>query len=984
MIRRFQPQWQKKSYRSVAQVVTGVFLFMLLLSIFFVVRGKQHVVDQLAERSFATEQHLLQALLHEPLLRYDFAQMNATLKQFFERNPAYIAICLTGPNKTELYSLSRPVEKKRKIRQAQITIGDGEHYVVLSLQKKQTVAAPWWPDNNWGTIVALILGCVVLSQLLWFFIKRFGMDPLYAGVVREQRYYQSLFDQAQEAIFILEQDGELVRLNQAARRLFGLPEKMPQHNLRQFHSEENWRKVTAFIDKILAQGVHKEELFLPVRDLYVEIIGSQIHIENRTLIQLVVLNVTEQHRAEVELKALQNELERSLNEYRTLFDHSVDGLTVRNEREELLLCNKPYEAMLGRSFEELKLQSFTRLCRKDERLDLEDLYAKALAGEPILFEFIYTHKDGHTFPVEIRSIVIEFRGQKCVLSAVRDISLRREQEQRLRQLSAVVDHSNDAVLLADETGTVLAVNKTFCTVSGYAEDEMLERIPLFLKSEMHDEAFYGQLFKQLRGEGSWQGEVWMRHKEGHNLPQWLTIETVVNPEDQTTRYIAVSADLSEEKAWEQKMLHLAQTDPLTDSANRILFRDRLQQAIKRAQNRAGVQVQVFSLDLDYFKRINDSLGQVAGDRMLIEVAARLKRVGREQDTISRLSGDEFAILVTCLNDEVDATRMAQRMLQAIAEPMNIDGSELIITASVGVALYPEDGEDDVTLMANADNAMHQAKREGRNRLCYFSAELAEKAQEYLIIESRLRHALENDELQLYYQPQVDLDNGEIVAAEALLRWHNDELGWVSPDRMIPVAEEGGLIIPLGRWIIEQCCQTIRDYHHSGGEWFHIAVNVSARQFLEEGFADEVADIVARHGIPPSVLELELTESMMLDDVEKAIATMHELHDKGFKMALDDFGTGYTSLAYLKQFPVDKLKLDRAFVTDVHHDINDAALAEALVTFTRVMGLNLVAEGIEEEVQQQCLNLMGFRYGQGFLFSKPLPKNEFIALLNEKH
>nr|WP_320049969.1 EAL domain-containing protein [uncultured Desulfuromonas sp.] len=287
------------------------------------------------------------------------------------------------------------------------------------------------------------------------------------------------------------------------------------------------------------------------------------------------------------------------------------------------------------------------------------------------------------------------------------------------------------------------------------------------------------------------------------------------------------------------------------------------------------------------------------------------------------------------------------------------------------------------LLANADNAMHLAKRQGRSRLCYFSSELAEKAQEYLTIESKLRRALENNELQLYYQPQVDLASGEIVAAEALLRWYNEELGWVSPDRMIPVAEEGGLIIPIGSWVIEQCCRTIGEYYRSSGEWFPVAVNVSARQFIAPGFATELADIVAHYEIPPSALELELTESMMLDDVTLAIETMNELHGKGFKIALDDFGTGYTSLAYLKQFPVNKLKLDRAFVIDVHRDVNDAAIAEALVTFTRVMGLHLVAEGIEEAVQHKCLNLMGFRFGQGYLFSKPLPKDDFLRLLEEK-
>jgi len=981
MIRDSQPQWQKKSYRSVALVVSAVFFLIVLTGILLVVHGKQQVVDQVGRQSFITEQHLLYALLDEPAQHDDMAQVKIILQHFFEGSPDYVAIHLYGPGEPPLFSAVRP--EKEHTLQAEISFGDLQHPVQLILKKNQIVPTRWLPYRGWDVIALIVLGCVVLSPLMWLLIKRFGLDPLRAGVLREQHYYRSLFDQAQEAIFIMSEGGELLRLNNSARRLFKLPARMDGGNLRQFHNKTNWLKVSTFIEKIRQQGHHTETVYLPALDLCVEILGSQIVLEEQTLIQLVILDITEQYNTQQKLKTLQEELERSLDEYRTLFDYSVDGLTVRNLKGELLLCNKSYEEMLGRTFDELNHQHFTKLCDPQEKRALNDKYLQALDGKSILFEFTYEHKDGHQFPVEIRSIVIDYRGESCVLTAVRDISERREKDQRLRELSAVVDYSNDAVMITDDAGKVLAVNKTFCGLSGYSEDEFLNKIPLFLSSERHDRSFYGQLVEQLRDEKRWEGEVWIRHRRGHSLPQWLRIETVEEPDEKTTRYVAVSADLSEEKAWEEKMLQLAQTDPLTGSANRVLFRDRLQQAIKRAQNRKGMAVQVFSLDLDYFKRINDSLGHVAGDRMLIEVASRLKRASREQDTISRLSGDEFAILVTCLNDEVDATRMAQTMLQAISEPMTIDGSELIVSASIGVALYPGDGEDDVTLMANADNAMHQAKRQGRSRMCYFSAELADKAQEYLTIESKLRRALEDDELQLYYQPQVDLSTGDIVAAEALLRWNSAELGWVSPDRMIPVAEEGGLIIPLGRWIIEECCRTIGEYHRNSGNWFPIAVNVSARQFLEPGFAEELVEIVKFHGIPPSVLELELTESMMLDDVSQAVDTMKALNFKGFKIALDDFGTGYTSLAYLKQFPVTKLKLDRAFVTDVHQDVNDAAIAEALVTFTRVMGLSLAAEGIEESVQHEYLNLMGFRYGQGYLFSRPLPKEEFTCLLESK-
>jgi diguanylate cyclase (GGDEF)-like protein/PAS domain S-box-containing protein len=982
MIQEAQQQNKQNAYRNVALIVTTVFVVLVVASSLMVVGGKRRFENRMASQSFATEQLLLKHQLHELLLRYDFVQMRTTLESFFDRHGDYVSIQLQGANGATLLSVVRPSAKGGELRRAHVQIGDARNYVVLNLEKMDPLLTPLMPYSGWATVVVLVLIGVVLGRLTWLLIKRIGLDPLYSEIVREQRYYRSLFDLAQEAIFILSPQGELLRLNRAARRLFHLPETMPSSNLRQFHSPQNWLKVDAFIEKIRQRGRHSEKVFLAPLDICVEIIGSQIMMEEETLIQLLVLDVTKQHYAQIQLNRLQGELERSLNEYRTLFDYSVDGLTVRNQKGELLLCNKPYETIVGRSFEELNHGHFIRMCSDQDQELLLSNYQRALRGENVLFEFSYYRKDGQPFPVEIRSSLIEFRGETCVLSAVRDISERRDRDQRLRELSAVLDHSNDAVMIMDDHGQILAVNKTFCIVSGYREEDVLGKNPDFLKSEIHSEKFYIQLFSQLHSEGSWQGEVWIRDREGLSSPQWLQVTKVENTEDQTIRYVAVGADLSEEKDWEEKMLQLAQTDPLTGAANRVLFRDRLQQAIMRARNRSNVNIQVYSVDLDHFKRINDSLGHVAGDRMLIEVASRIKQTVRGQDTFSRMSSDEFAVLVTCLEGEVDASRVANQLLDAISMPMEIDGAQLQVTASIGIALYPEDGSDDLTLLANADNAMHQAKREGRNRVCYFSNELAVKAQEFLLIESQLRYALQNEELQLYFQPQVELATGAIVAAEALLRWQNDALGWVSPDRMIPVAEESGLILPIGGWIIEQGCRVIHDYHQRSGRWFPIAVNVSARQFLEVGFVDMVEEIVQRHDVPPEVLELELTESLMLDDVDKALATMKELDRRGFKLALDDFGTGYTSLAYLKSFPVDKIKLDRTFVTDVHRDINDAALAEALVSFTRVMNMSLVAEGIEEFIQLNCLNQMGFRFGQGFLFSKPLPEQDFIALLED--
>ena len=308
---------------------------------------------------------------------------------------------------------------------------------------------------------------------------------------------------------------------------------------------------------------------------------------------------------------------------------------------------------------------------------------------------------------------------------------------------------------------------------------------------------------------------------------------------------------------------------------------------------------------------------------------------------------------------------------------------MFLTASIGIALFPKDSSNDLGLMQKAENAMHQSKKKGRDCYCYFSREFSQQADEALHLTNLLHKALERQELQLYYQPQVDLENRRIVAAEALLRWHNDELGWVSPAQMIPIAEESGLILPIGQWVLEQAAKQIRSHYEENKDWLPIAVNISVKQFVADDFTDTVKRIIEKHDIPARCMELELTESLMLADIDLAIKKMSELHALGVPLALDDFGTGYTSLAYLKRFPVDKIKLDRAFVTDIHHCKGDAALAKSLVAFTHEMEFELIAEGIEEEIQGEYLKAMGFRYGQGYLYSRPLPKEEFSKLFTDQ-
>lgn len=678
------------------------------------------------------------------------------------------------------------------------------------------------------------------------------------------------------------------------------------------------------------------------------------------------------------LDPLSNEMERQQHSYQNIFDNCPDGILVRDCAGKILVGNEPFLRMLGYSIADLQAGSVQLLSSKDKCSSFDAV----LTGESRVFECEQPTRNGDILPLEVHSTRINFGGDPAVLSSVRDIRQRREKEWHLRQLSLVVENNTEGMLVTDMDGEILAVNRAFTQISGYTEAEVLGENPRILQSGLHKPEFYSHMWAELLKAGVWQGEIWNRNKNGDVYPEWLTIRRLEDEQGKFKSYVAIFSDLSAQKAQEEKLTHLTQTDLLTGLPNQLLFRDRLQQAAIYAEGDSGrSMLAIMTIGLDHFKKINDSLGHSAGDQVVVEMARRLHACVQGTDTLSRLRGDEFALLLPEVGDKHTLRSIAERLLSSMREPLHVAGVDLFMTGSIGIALYPQDTKEHGLLLQQADVAMHQAKDRGRDRFCFFSAEFSAEIAEDLMLEAQLHKALENQELLLYYQAQVDITTGEIVGAEALLRWNSAEFGWVAPDRMIPVAESSGLIVPIGTWVMQQTAELIQRYHVHSGHWICLAVNVSAVQFMQDNFIDIVAGIIERYAIPASCLELELTESLMLRDVEQAITRMNGLRALGVGLALDDFGTGYTSLAYLKRFPVDKIKLDRAFVSDIHKSRTDAALAQSLVAFTRVMGRKLVAEGIEEQVQAECLAQMGFKYAQGYLYAKPQPETEFIEFLD---
>lgn len=435
----------------------------------------------------------------------------------------------------------------------------------------------------------------------------------------------------------------------------------------------------------------------------------------------------------------------------------------------------------------------------------------------------------------------------------------------------------------------------------------------------------------------------------------------------------------ERKNVEQHLSDLAHYDKLTGLANRDLFHERLRLALARAQ-RSQRLVGLMFLDLDRFKEINDSLGHLAGDQLLIEVSKRLKRCTRETDTIARLGGDEFTVIVENIQSDEEAAAIAEKILLAMQVPFILEGQEVFVTTSIGLTVFPTDAKDDLGLLKNADTAMYRAKEAGRNKYQYYSIEMNESSHMRLKLESELRKALTRNEFSLMYQPKIDMLTGSIVGAEALLRWENKEFGFVPPNEFIPIAEDTGLIIPIGEWVLRNACQQIRTWLHQGLPEVRIAVNLSPRQFRQGNLAATIGDILDQENLTPHALPLEITESLLMADVEESKRALNDLKAMGLEIYLDDFGTGYSSLSYLKKFPIDGLKIDRSFVMDIPHDQEDMVLAEAIVAMSHALRLNVVAEGIETPEQMAFLKELGCEEAQGYLFSKPLNADEFRQLL----
>lgn len=557
--------------------------------------------------------------------------------------------------------------------------------------------------------------------------------------------------------------------------------------------------------------------------------------------------------------------------------------------------------------------------------------------------------------------------------------------ENLRKLSQAIEQSPVSVMITNLEGNIEYVNPEFSKCAGYSSEEVMGKNPRFMKSGQMQASQYRNMWNVISAGQSWSGELYNRKKNGDLFWENVTISPIKNKQGKTTHYLAIKEDISLRKDYEERLLYQANYDKLTELPNRVLAYDRLQQAVVSSA-REGKRISVLYMDFDHFKNINDTLGHEAGDKFLIEMANRLKACVRDVDTVARLGGDEFLVMMTEVGDHhavneamyiASIQAKAHEIMELVAQPCLVNGVEFSVTVSVGIAIFPRDGEDPHMLLRNADTAMYRSKRKGRGICEIFTPEMSDIVIKRVELDNKIRHALEDGRFYLKYQALMDTQSQAIVGAEALLRWEDEELGDVPPDVFVPLAEESGIIVDIGRWVIDTACADVKRWQETTrNNNLYMAINLSGRQFSGKTIGGEVSSFLSKHNLSGRSLELEITERLLMKDVPDVISTMNQLKEMDIRLSIDDFGTGYSSLSYLKRFPFDVLKIDKAFVRDIGIDPDDSALCEAIIAMAHSLGLGVIGEGVENQEQFEFLKQRGTEVIQGYYVSKPMVYDEF--------
>lgn len=667
-------------------------------------------------------------------------------------------------------------------------------------------------------------------------------------------------------------------------------------------------------------------------------------------------------------------------------ESSGDGVWDWDIQTNLMYYSPSYWEILGFKPDEAdaSVEDFDARVHPDDKPGVLDSIVQLFRGEVPHFSREYRLKckdDSYKWVLSRGKIVSRSVDEQPirVIGTIEDITERKQAEASLELAAEVFQRSREAITITDRDNNILSVNHAFTQVTGYTPDEVVGQNPRIFSSGRHDKTFYKHLWDNLLSTGQWHGEIWNRRKNGEIYPEWLSITVVRDDAGQILHHIAIFSDISESRQAADRIHYLANYDALTGLANRTLLHGQMEQAIADAQRTHG-QIALLTIDLDRFKQINDSLGQACGDELLKQAAERLKSLPSADGIVARHGGDEFHLFFPGMNAD-DAAEIAGTVIQVLSEPYLLDGHEVTVPPSIGIGMFPEDGNDVATLIENAEAAMFHAKGQGGNRYQFFAPDMNASALQRMTLENSLRRALEQEEFHIHYQPQVDPKRNRIVGAEALLRWKHPEMDMVSPTVFIELAEESGVIVPLGEWMIRKVCQQIHSWQQSGEHVVPISVNLSSRQFSQPDLPDKIEALLKESSVDPYFLEIELTESTVMHDLEEAAQMIQRIKKLGIHVAVDDFGTGHSSLAYLKRFHIDKLKIDQSFIRELVDNADDSAIVRAIISMAHSLRLEVVAEGVETQKQLDFLKALNCDQIQGFFFSEALPPEEFSTLLS---
>lgn len=692
-----------------------------------------------------------------------------------------------------------------------------------------------------------------------------------------------------------------------------------------------------------------------------------------------IQDVTHQKLAEIELQKTTRELNRAQKIAR------VGSWTLDVESGIMTWSDEMFQIFSRPKTSQLKYSTLFKWLHPEDR-QLHSIYIQQL---------LQLKPGDRSAPIECRLVLPsgEIRRAKILVEAeystkglltqffgtLLDITEQHAKELRLQQYASIFSHLAEGILITDPEFRILDVNPAFTTITGYSKEDVLGQTPKLLQSGLHRPDFYHKLWKVVHKTGQWQGEITNRRKDGVLYPQWLAMSNIKDAQGEVLNYIAVFTDISSIKKTEDELRFLAHHDALTKLPNRLLLEDRLTHSLERS-TRSNIKTAILFIDLDRFKEVNDSFGHPVGDELLKIVAKRLKKICRKQDTVARVSGDEFVLVLEDIRSVQDVVLVAQKILDQLSRPMSIEQHHFRITTSIGIAMSPDDGTCSVDLLKKADTALYRVKDQGRNNFEFFSEEMATANFELMYLNTALRKALEQDEFVLHYQPQTNVLTGKIIGTEALVRWQSPEMGLVPPNRFIPLTEDTGLIIPLGEWILNQACHQMKEWLLQGADVEHIAVNISGRQLSHKNIVPAVKNALLNSQLEPRFLELEITESTLMGE-ERYITVLNELKALGIRLSIDDFGTGYSSLSRLKHMPIDKLKIDQSFIKDLPRNPDDVTITRTIIGLAKNFNLEVVAEGVETEEQLAFLKENDCIHIQGYLFGRPVPASEVVFKQN---